>query len=154
MNHQHTWILVADAGNARILQYEGPFKPLTQVDGALFAHKHEMNHEFVSSDRGRTAGRFAGSKHAFEWPTDPHQYEKKIFAKELTRFLGAHEQDFQRLILVAPPEMMGNIHHETKANHILTKKIYAKETKNLTRVPLHRMAQHLKGVLNFQLKAA
>lgn len=152
MNHHLTWILVADGGSARILQYENSIKPLIQIDGGYFEHIHSPNHDLISSDRGRGSNANRTGRHALEWQTDPHQQQKKLFAKELVQYLKAHQDNFERLILVAPPKMLGNIRDEITPH--LGQKVYGHETKDLTRVSLNQIPDHLQGLLNWQKKAA
>lgn len=106
-----TWILVADAGRARV--YEAA--------GGIAAKDWQQRHELVAalppsrdiaSDRpGRSFDSGSHGRHAIEPPTDPHEHAKVEFAQQVMQTLddGRRREAFQDLVVVAAPEFLGNL---------------------------------------------
>jgi protein required for attachment to host cells len=116
-----TWIVVADAGKARIFSAlkarlfnsTNP-KNLKLISEHTHGESRKMDSELVSDRQGHFG---SGT---FEEPTDPKRHQEEIFAHEITKILGhAHnENKFHDLILIAPPTFMGllnkHLTHTTK----------------------------------------
>ena len=105
------WILVADAGRARVFQVEDKGKSLKTT------WQHEstastLPSRAIASDRpGRTFDRAGEGRHAKEPPTDPARYEKERFAREIAQHLDLERKlnSFQNLIIIAPPQFIGDL---------------------------------------------
>ncbi len=105
-----TWILVANASSASLYINRGPKQGLQKIREYEHAASREKASDLVSDRPGHN--RSAGNGHgAYNPPTDPKQNEAQQFAMKLTRDLeqGRTGNEFQRLILVAPPQFMGLI---------------------------------------------
>ena len=97
MQPARTWIVVADSARARIFSTSRPergwelVQSLEHPEGR--AHTPELVTEMPALERGEL----------------PKERETKVFARQLARRLEAslHGRQFQRLVLVAPPELMG-----------------------------------------------
>jgi protein required for attachment to host cells len=107
-NRKTTWICVADAGHLRILQSTGPGTPIER----LVAEDHHRDHDKDFADRpGRAFESADGTRHAMEPGEDPVRRDKRDAATEVAKRLSDHAQkhDFERLILIAPPQFMGDL---------------------------------------------
>jgi protein required for attachment to host cells len=148
MNHI-TWVLVADTCKAKIFKTIKArlFNP--DADGKDLTLVHEYTHpegrkrdQDLVSDK---SGAFGASN--FTEATDPKRHENERFAAELTKALSlAHnENNYQDLILIAPPAFMGminkNLAHEVK------KLVCQSIEKDYTRYDTKELAKHLRDYL-------
>ena len=106
-----TWILVADAGRARAISIEGNPAKASPHDEFEVLHLHKRAGEIQADRPGRSFASADSRRSAMEPPSDPVEVESNRFAKDIleqisTRF---EETPFDRLIIVAPPKMLGNL---------------------------------------------
>lgn len=145
-----TWIMVADGTKAHIYLYRGPNHPLERIPGGVFTHINKPSRELARSDRGRTMERVLytgiGRLSAYERPTDPHTYEKYLFAKELVAFLEEQADSFDRLIIAAAPKVLGDLRHLLPDP--VREKVSAELHKDLTNTPEQDLPRHFQTVLN------
>jgi len=101
-----TWIMVANASQAKLFSNSGPHKGLTLIKELLHPESREKTSNLVSDRSGANAGTGHG---AFLQATDPKHHEAERFAQELTRELeeGRVRNAYDRLILVASAPFMG-----------------------------------------------
>lgn len=105
-----TWILVANASHARIYFRNGAKQELALVKELVHPESRMKNAELVTDRAGYMQG--TGNGHGSRQPqTEPKQNEAIHFAQELAHELnqGRCSQQFERIILVAPPAFMGLI---------------------------------------------
>ena len=103
-----TWILVANASQARIFFRNGIKQELTLVKELMHPESRMKNSELVTDRAGYMQG--TGNSHGSKQPqTEPKQNEALHFAQELAQELnsGRCSQQFERIVLVAPPAFMG-----------------------------------------------
>lgn len=97
MQPVRTWIVVADSARARIFFSERRTQDWQLVES--FEHPQGRAHtpELVTSQPAMERGEL------------PKEREGQVFARQLSRRLerAFHAHEFRRLVLVAPPEMMG-----------------------------------------------
>ncbi len=129
-NAKTTWICVADAGHLRILKSTGPGTPVER----LVEETHSRDHDKDFADKpGRAFESADASRHGMESGEGPARRDKRDTAAVIGKRLSDHAQkdDFQRLILVAPPQFMGDLrkHLSSKA----AAAIIAEVDKDLTR---------------------
>jgi len=113
-NVKTTWICVADAGHLRILRSSGPGTPVERIVHEV----HQRDHSKDFADRpGRAFESADISRHAMEPGEDPARRDKRDAAADIGKRLSDHaqKQDFQRLILVAPPQFMGDLRKHLSA---------------------------------------
>lgn len=143
---QNTWILVADGAKAKAYHYHGPNTPLEKIES--FSHINKLSQDLVSTKRGRMPDPGKGQRSAMERPTDPHEHEKYVFAKELCDWLEEKVLDFDRLILAASPNVLGDMRQILSGN--VKAKISDELNKDLTNVPEPDLPKHLQDVLNIK----
>lgn len=108
-----TWILVANASQAKLFANAGPKKGLKLVKELKHPESREKGSELVSDRPGQMHS--PGNGHRAAQPkSDPKSNEARSFAQELARELnhGRSTQQFERAILIAPPAFMGLINEK------------------------------------------
>lgn len=103
-----TWILVANACQAKFYANTGPKKGLKLIKDLKHPESREKASDLVSDRPGQMHS--PGNGHRASQPkTDPKTNEARHFAQELARELnhGRASGQVERLILVAPPAFMG-----------------------------------------------
>lgn len=144
MKPVRTWILIADAGRARVLQNLGPGKGLTPVDGlASESALPGSTNEIVADRQGRSFESADGSRHPLEPRTDPREQMKRgyleMLADQLDEKLKA--EAFDRLIVVAPPQALGIL--RSAFTDRVKKAVSGELAKDLTKTPEHDLGAHL-----------
>lgn len=103
-----TWILVANASQAKLYVNTGPKKGLKMLKTLAHPESREKGSDLVSDRPGhmQSAGNGQG---AYQPKNDPKTNEARHFAQELAKELnhGRSSGEVERLILVAPPAFMG-----------------------------------------------
>lgn len=141
---QNTWILIADGAQAKCYHYQGANRPLEKIES--FSHINAPSRDLVTTKRGRMPDPGKGQRSAIERPTDPHEYEKHVFAKKLAIWLDAKQQNFERLIIAASPNLLGNLRQNLSDG--VAQKISGQLDKDLTNIPEPDLPKHLQSVLN------
>lgn len=134
-----TWVLVADGEKALLMENAGDADfPLLEVR----RERHEANpptHEQGTDRPGRRSDGPGAQRSAME-ETDWHRLEKERFAAELAQMLyrRAHADRFDRLIVVAPPRVLGALRRELHKE--VTARIVAEVGLDLTNHPVDEIA--------------
>lgn len=112
MSTKKTWVLVADAGRARVFEKSDQRPDLVLVEGLDLHHPIPKTSDMVRDSLPRTFDSVGPGRHAITPKSDPHRAEKKDFAKTLAQILekGRAAAAYEHLIIVAPPQMMGDLH--------------------------------------------
>lgn len=142
-----TWIVVADAGSARIFSthkaslFNGDGKTLTLIDFVDHLKSRKLDQELVTDKQGR----FGNA--TFSEKTDPHKHEADVFALELARKLtqGLDDNQFKELIFIAPPHFMGLLKKHTSST--AQKLIGLTVEKDYTHCNEHELVKHLQEYL-------
>ena len=107
------WVVVADGEKALFLRNEGDAKyPNLEVFRQM-QDENPPTHDQGTDRPGRFNDGPSPHKSAVQ-ETDWHRVEKERFAKEIAERLYkmAHRGDFERLVIVAPPMVMGEMRKE------------------------------------------
>lgn len=145
-----TWVLIADGMHARVLCQQAPGGTLTAMpDYELSAPTVKGFSRDLKSDRpGRAFDTGSGQRHAMEPRSDPHRREKTVFAGRVAALLNkaADRNEFQRLVLVAPPRMLGALRSELD---VRTRALISCElARDLVHTPVGELSEHLEGALS------
>ena len=128
-----TWVLVADGEKALFLRNEGDEDyPNLQVVRKV-EHDIPPTREQGSDSPGRYADGGPNQRSSFA-ETDWHALEQHRFAKELSGLLYkmAHRHRFERLVIVAPPKVLGGLRGELHKE--VSDKVVGEHAKTLTTV--------------------
>ena len=111
MKPTRTWVLVADGQHGRILSRTGTVTNLEAVAGGAFENEQHGSGDVGGGRPDRTRESVAGAPHALGTCADWQRAEKCDFARQLAERLedGAWQDQFDRLILVAPPRTLGDL---------------------------------------------
>ncbi len=141
------WVLIADAGEAKVYESQGPGFELVPVDDMTFAAEMPASRDILADRPGRSFDSAGPGRHAMEAQSDPHRELKRTSARTLADSLetGLQKKRFDRLILVAPPQMLGDL------RDALSKQVQAKVAvelgKDLVRTPERELPHHLHDAL-------
>jgi protein required for attachment to host cells len=110
----NTWMLVCDAGRARIFSFEaadGDWETIEEIDNE---RGRARTSEIVTDRVGRVRQSGTGVKPGMEATTDPADTEETKFVHRLGQHLqhGFDRNRFGRLVLVAPPRFLGKLRKE------------------------------------------
>lgn len=144
---QRTWILIADGARARVLVHRGVALGLEPVEGMAMTFDHRRARDIGSDKPGRSFESVGATRHAVSPHTDPERNEEKRFAHEIAERLDkeAERVSFDRLVLVAPPTMLGDLRNALTPR--LSALVSATLDKDLTKTPEKKLAQHLAEIL-------
>lgn len=112
MSQTLSWIVLADGSRGRILVQERLGEPLRRAfDEEDLSGGRELSHELGDDRPGRFSDGKSGQRHAMEPRADPHDKAERAFCRFVAALVSraALERRFQRLILVAPPHMLGDL---------------------------------------------
>jgi protein required for attachment to host cells len=106
-----TWILVAHKAGARFFENQGPGKGLELIEEVEHPEGRERDREIDSDRPGRSFRKDSGDprRAAMSRSESPQERAAADFARELAQKLqhGRAQNEFQRLVLVAPPQFLG-----------------------------------------------
>ncbi len=106
-----TWVLVADAGRARVYLADptlSAFELVTAMD-----HPASRRHasELVTDHRGRAHSSPFGPASAMDGRTDPLEAAHADFAREVAAYLHEGIDRYNSLVIAAPPRFLGLLRH-------------------------------------------
>jgi len=147
MPHKNQWILVADGGRAHVIAVN------TNEGERHLETVHEMiadnrsSSEIASDKPGRGFANPGGNqqRHAMPPSTEPHEHAQVEFVDDVISYLTNKRNDgkFDNLIVVAPPKIMGEIRQ--KMSKPVKQALDGEITKDLTKLPLNDLPEHLSG---------
>lgn len=140
-----TWIVIADGARARVMQNVGPGKGIDAVEGLTFEGDHAPSIEIMADKPGRTFDSVGNARHAMEPSSDPHTELKARFLKTVSSALQQKIDDYDRLVLVAPPQALGLLRKSLPA--AAAGKVTAELGKDLTHLPIADLPHHLEQIL-------
>jgi protein required for attachment to host cells len=109
MPNDITWILIADAGRARVFATRGRTEPWRAIGEFTHPRSRAMVRDIMPDKTGRIQQRVGGSRSAADPRTPPKEVEAERFAQQLAAELndGLERGACRRLLLVAPPHFLG-----------------------------------------------
>ncbi|MCP5277222.1 MAG: host attachment protein [Thiobacillus sp.] len=139
-----TWIMVANASQAKLFANHGPKKGLQLLKEFMHPESREKTSNLVSDRSGANSGPGHG---AFIQATDPKHHEAERFAQEVARELddGRVKNAYDRLILVASAPFMGLVNNCLPGQ--VRSKVSESIDKDYTRLPVKDLAGHLEQVV-------
>jgi protein required for attachment to host cells len=114
MKHPHIWILVADGKTARFYSSKKPHEKLEPAVPFEMRMPNPPTREQGAGKPGRVHESVGAARHSVQPHTDLHREAKRRFAGEIAELLRGKTQEnaFDKLVLVAPPQMMGDLRDE------------------------------------------
>jgi protein required for attachment to host cells len=139
-----SWIVVADGSHARILTNRGPGTGLTLLTEHHAPDARAHTAELGTERPGRSHDSTTPARHAMEPRVDWQRQEKERFVAKLADELTAARDQFDALVLVAPPRVMGELRRELNG---MKDKISAELPKDLTWVSIPELGGHLDEIV-------
>ena len=140
-----TWVVIADGARARIVLNCGPGKGFQALDDMVFQTEHPPTKDIAADKPGRTFESVGRLRHAKQPRSDAHQNLKDEFTRALAQTLERHAEDYDRIILVAPPPTLGSLRQSIPKR--IAGKIHAELAKDLTHTPNTELSNHLKDLI-------
>lgn len=135
-----TWIMVANASQAKLFTNKGPNKGLELVKELEHPESREKAAELVSDRIGNYAG--SGS---YAQATNPKEHEAERFAQEIAQELehGRVNNAYEKLIVVTSAHFMGLLNN--RISQQVKSRISESINKDYTHLPMRELAGHLEG---------
>lgn len=141
MKQASTWILIADGGKARVLVSEGRGAKLVEHD-KLNLQAEAIPHAAPGTQAPTRVQESASTeRHAIEPRMTPKRQAENDFAREVADRLDSEIANYDRLIIVAAPKMLGDL-REFISTAVGTK-LETTIAKDLTNTPNNEIAGHL-----------
>ena len=139
-----TWVMVANASQARLFANLGPNKGLQLLKELAHPESREKTSNLVSDRSGANAGTGHG---AFVQATDPKHHEAERFAQEVSRELddGRVKNAYDRLILVASAPFIGLVN--SRMPDPVRSKVSQSIDKDYTRLSVKELSGHLESFM-------
>jgi protein required for attachment to host cells len=120
---------------------------LASVVDREFVGNNAPTREIGTDKPGRAFESADGSRHAMEPRVDWHRFEKSQFAKRMADILekAATRQAFDRLVLVAPPQTLGDL--RAALGRQARDRLSAELNKDLTQVGIHDLPPYLSAIM-------
>ena len=147
MRTPSTWICVADGSRAKFFSCDGPGREIVPALGYMLAAPARAHNLQMTTDRpGRTFDTAGIGRHAYD-EGDWQEEEKARFAGRVAEQLdhAATRHLFRKLVLVAPPAMMGELRKHLMA--VVDRVTVVEVTKDLTHATPREMQSHLSEAL-------
>lgn len=143
-----TWVVIADGARAFVMANRGPGTGLSLVPGTMREKEVPKTTELGTDRPGRSFNSDrSGMRHGMEPRVDWHQFEKQKFAHAMAKLLdeARTRNAFDRLVLVAPPETLGEL--RAKLDKQTQALVTGELAKDLTKHPIPDLPDHLDGVV-------
>jgi protein required for attachment to host cells len=138
-----TWVVVADHQRGHVFANEGPGRGLQPVEGMSFETHLATDHELVSDRLPRSINSQGGARHGIEPRVDPHRQEALRFISQIVEAIvgAAERQEFDRLLLIAPPRALGEI--RKLLPHRVRDRVIGELDQDLTRASTESLREHV-----------
>ncbi|MCV3271496.1 host attachment protein [Roseobacter sinensis] len=138
-----TWIVLANAREARVLANRGPGSGLAPVPGQCWTAEDPD----PPRDRAGVGHSIAGPAVSAVAQTDPHRRSSALFARKVMCALSGAlaAEEFDRLVIVAGPLMLGLM--RKAMDHRLKYTLIGEIDKDLSALPIAALATHLGDVM-------
>ena len=141
-NASQTWILIADAASARVLEAKGPGRKLVPVTD--FPVTRASPPRATNERPTRVHEALGHVRHAVEPKSTPRRAARHRFAAALAAALADTVERYDRLVIVAPPATLGDLRSALVPS--VTRKVIAEVAKDLVKTPDEAIRSHLEAV--------
>jgi len=147
MKPERTWILIADAGSARVYESVPGAAHLAEKPSLKLEESLPPGRDLADDRPGRSNPGVGSSRHGLQPTSDPRREMKRQFAGTVAEMLDreAGSRAFDKLVIAAPPVMLGDL------RKVLTERVRASVTveldKDLTKIPIAELESYIHGVL-------
>ena len=147
MNTPKCWVVVADAGRARLFAMDRGPSTLYQMPDAEMEGPHRRGRAIMADRPGRTFDSTGQHRHALEPHTDPERNDELRFLKSVVeRIHRAHKgREVEKLVLVAPPRVLGDFRAMLPAG--LRKIVTHELARDLAHAPIEDIRDQLAEIM-------
>ena len=143
MKPVRTWIILANAGSAKILENSGPGKGLQKIFETSYEKQRETSYP---DQQGRSFSSTTAARHKLE----PNRGEDTVQISNIKPVLNLLQESrdklkFDRLVVCAAPQTLGIIRDQMPDS--LSKEVIAELPKDLLGVPMQNLPKHFESVL-------
>ena len=140
-----TWIVVADGGQARVFEHDGPGKGMHQIKD--YSEAHLRDQDLVSDRSGRTNGGSTGNGSGIAYKNDPVAMRERQYVERLADVLELRRSEgaFQHLIIAAAPTALGDL--RPALSEAVKATIIGELPKDLTNIPVAKLPEHFDGLV-------
>ena len=115
---QPTWIVVADAGRARVLEMQDT-DHLAEIENFINPAERNDNADIDTDSRGRFYGKGEREEgHTAEPAVQPKEHEAELFAITIAKYLddARSQNKYAKLQLIAAPAFLGLMRNKLDSN--------------------------------------
>jgi len=143
------WVLVANSGQARILEMQRKPYEFHQVTELVSEAQHLTNKEIVSDASGRVYRAQGPGTHSMKPRSDPHENAEEQFSRGLAQKMqkAAELGRFDHLLLVADPKTLGRLRQHM--NRSVGSRVADEVSLDLVGLPLNQLEPRLRQVLGW-----
>lgn len=145
MKAKVVWVLVADGARGRIYQK----KPdgIHHLDGFDFIGENLRDQDIFKDKPGRSFESSNPTRHSYEPKTDPHEYQKQLFAKRLSDFVNKAQEkgEFDELVLVTPSKTLGELRAHLGKESL--QKVTSEISKDVSKLSDHELGKYLENMM-------
>jgi protein required for attachment to host cells len=143
------WVLVANSGQARILEMQRKPYRFHQVSELNSETQHLTNKDIVSDASGRVYHTQGPGTHSMNPRSDPHENAEQQFSRGLAQKMekAARLGRFDQLLVVADPKTLGRLRQQM--NKAVEGKVTEEVALDLVKLPLSQLEPRLKQVLGW-----
>jgi protein required for attachment to host cells len=147
MSHAITWVLVANASQARLYESHGRAAGLELIRELAHPSSRAKGADLVSDRPGHAASGRGGRRTALEAHTDARRHEHELFAHAIALELGAAHADhrFAKLVIVASAGFLGMVKSQLPKS--VARCVAHTLDKDYTAIPPGDIASQLKDYL-------
>jgi len=143
------WVLVANSGQARILELQQKPYACHQVTELVSKTQHLTNKELVSDASGRIRRSQGAGMHSMTPRSDPHENAEEAFTRGVAGTLGkaAGLGRFDRLLIMADPKTLGRLRRQM--DHAVSERVADELSLDLVRLPLPQLETRVREALGW-----
>lgn len=143
------WVLVANSGQARILEMQRKPYEFHQVAELVSESQHLTNKDIVSDASGRVYHTQGPGTHSMNPRSDPHENAEEQFSRSLAQKMEKAAQlgRFDQLLVIADPKTMGRLRQQM--NKAVSGRIADEISLDLVGLPLPQLETRVRDVLGW-----
>jgi protein required for attachment to host cells len=141
---QATWVVVADAGRARVLELHES-NHLAEIEDFVNPAERNKNADIDTDSHGRFYGKGEREEgHTAEPSVQPKEHEAELFAISLAEYLNdaRNQNKYDRLQLIAAPAFLGLMRNKLDSN--VVDLVESELPKDLSKASLPQIEQYVK----------
>jgi protein required for attachment to host cells len=141
---QATWVVVADAGRARVLELHES-NHLAEIEDFVNPAERNRNADIDTDSHGRFYGKGEREEgHTAEPSVQPKEHEAELFAISLAEYLNdaRNQNKYDRLQLIAAPAFLGLMRNKLDSN--VVDLVESELPKDLSKASLPQIEQYVK----------